>query len=438
MTDTPMFAGAAVVDITPAININMGGYSARKFPSAGTHDPLNARILVLSDGETEIAIVICDVVGVFPPLVAETRAQIERLTGIPAEFVCIAATHTHSGPLFPSDHTVPVARKIAGGVKLAREALQPVVLKATTSAVSSVGANRRHPDGPIETLANILVAAPGGGAPPVATVVNYACHATILEWDNTLYSADFPGAMARSIEANVGGVALYMQGAAGDINPIWMKHDFEDIARAGGILGAAATRAVHELQPVGEGQWVVNLSWSEDLAVPPLHGAVLQNPRIRVARASLDLPRKALPSMEELEAVYQDRLAELEASPDEATRRARQPLVNELRMSRSRKTQYPAEPGDTQTAEVQVFRLSDDCAILALPGEFFVEIGHELRRRAGLEHLFICGYANDFISYVPTAAEFDNHGYEIGSALFAPEAAEMFMDAAVSLIRSLD
>lgn len=431
-------AGAAVVDITPAININMGGYSARKFPSAGTHDPLCARILVLADGTTELALVICDVVGVFPPLVAETRAQVERLTGIPVANVCIAATHTHSGPLFPGDHVVPVARKIAGGVKLAQNALQPVTLKATRTPVSGIGANRRRPDNPVETRADILVAAPGGGAAPVATIVNYACHATILEWDNLLYSADFPGAMARAVEHAAGGVALYMQGAAGDINPIWMRHDFVDVARAGGILGAAAARAVHELQPVGEGQWVVNLSWSEDLPVAPLHGNVLANPRLRVARAFLDMPRKILPSLDELEATYQVRLAELEASRDEATRRARQPLVNELRMSRARKTQYPAEPGETQRVEVQVFRLSDDCAILALPGEFFVEIGQELRRRAGLEHLLICGYANDFISYVPTAEAFDHHGYEIGSALFVPEAAELFMGAAVKLIRSLD
>src|SRR5207237_728155 len=141
--------------------------------------------------------------------------------------------------------------------------MQPVTLKYGESQVSTISQNRRHPDGPIETTGKVLLAAPDGGGPAVATLLNYACHATVLEHDNLCYSADFPGAAARTVERAAGGVCVYVQGACGDINPVWMRHDFAEVERVGGILGAAAARTAHELRPLGEGQWGINLSWSE-------------------------------------------------------------------------------------------------------------------------------------------------------------------------------
>ena len=89
-------AGAATIDITPQLGLPMGGYGARTQPAAATHDQLTGRVLVLSDGREEVAIVVCDLLGAPPLLVSEVRKEAGRL-GLKADNVLVAATHTHAG-----------------------------------------------------------------------------------------------------------------------------------------------------------------------------------------------------------------------------------------------------------------------------------------------------------------------------------------------------
>lgn len=440
---TTLRAGTAVIDITPGVGIAMGGYGARQGVSTGIHDPLYVRTLVLDDGQTRLVLAVCDLVGVPAELVEQARQLIERDCGIPADNVCISATHTHSGPLLRTegveDYISVTAQKICGAVQVALGRMQPVTLKVGSVEVTTISQNRRHPDWPIETTAQILLAAPEGGAPPVGTVVNYACHATVLEHDNLLYSADFPGAMARAVERVVGGAGIYMQGAAGNINPIWMRHDFQEVDRIGGILGAAAARVAHELRPLGEGQWAVNLSWSEETPKEPALGTVLSGVRLAAARTSVDVERKRLPSLEEIETEIgqiEAKLAAL-AEGDREGRRAIRPRLNALRMDRTQKLSDPAEPGQSEAVALQAFRISDECAVVMLPGEFFVEVAREIEQLAGVEYLLICGYANATSGYFPTAESFPQGGYEAGRARFVPEAASMLAGEAAALVRSL-
>jgi hypothetical protein len=428
-------AGAAVADITPALGVRMGGYGARTGVAQDVHDALHARALVLDDGATRLALVVCDLVGVMADLVAEARAIIAADCGIPADCVLISATHTHSGPgtigigtgAHTSHYVAETARRIAGAVALADRRRVPVTLKVATVGVTTISQNRRHPDGPIETEALVLLLAPQGNGPAVATVVNYACHSTVLEADNLHFSADFPGAMARLLERTVGGVGIYLQGAAGDINPAWMTHDFAEVERVGGILGAAATRTAHELRPVGEEQWVVNLNWSELTAKEPAPGTVLEGVALAAWTTTVEVPRRNLPSPDELAAEIRDLETTLAALPpaDVAGRRARTARLNELRMTWLVSGRLAAgKLPPTETMELQVLRLSPTCVIASLPGEFFVETGRELRRAIGLPHVLVAGYANGYVSYVPPADQFPEAGYEVGCAQFPPDTAD--------------
>jgi hypothetical protein len=433
-------AGAAVADITPAVGVRMGGYGARTGVAEDVHDALHARALVLDDGSTRLAIVVCDLVGVMADLVAEARSIIASDTGIPPECVLVSATHTHSGPgtigigtgRHTSHYVAETARRIAGAVAMADRRRVPVTLKVATVGVTTISQNRRHPDGPIETEAVVLLVAPEGNGPAVATVVNYACHSTVLEADNLHFSADFPGAMARLLERSVGGVGIYLQGAAGDINPAWMSHDFREVERVGGILGAAATRAAHELRPVGGEQWVVNLNWSELTAKEPAPGTVLSDVSLGAWRTTIDLPRRALPGPDELATEIRELEESLAALPAEAVdeRRARTARLNELRMTWVVSSRMAAgKLASTETMELQVLRLSPTCVVVSLPGEFFVETGRELRERVGLPHVLVAGYANGYVSYVPPATQFPEAGYEVGCAQFPPDTAERLVQA---------
>ena len=439
---THVLAGGATVDITPGVGIAMGGYGARKGVAQGTRDPLLARVMVVSDGTTEVAIAVCDLVGVGTEIVARTREIVEAEGGIPAGNILVGATHTHSGPAAirgkeAADFIGVTARKIAGAILQAKARLEPVTLKVGTVEVSTISQNRRDPNGPIETVATVLLAAPEGGGPAVATLVNYACHSTVFEHDNLDYSPDFPGAMARFIEREVGGVAVYLQGAAGNINPIWMRHDAAEVERVGGILGAAATRVAHELRPLGEGQWCINLNWSENTPKAAAPGTVLTDVAVAATQTFIELPRRTFLDQDTISKAIKDLEAERQAAGDdiarrrEATARINQLGIEYLISGRA------GELRPTEQLELQVMRFSPECALVSLPGEFFVEIGHRIREQAGVQHLFIAGYSNGMIGYVPTEEAFPSAGYEVGCAQFEPSAGTEITEAAVTAVRSI-
>src|SRR5439155_13921605 len=77
----------------------MAGYFDERL-STGTHDPLHAKALVLKQGDEQIALVFCDLVGVSLTVTTNARAKASDKTGIPVANIVICATHSHTGPLF--------------------------------------------------------------------------------------------------------------------------------------------------------------------------------------------------------------------------------------------------------------------------------------------------------------------------------------------------
>ena len=441
MGGVSLLAGAATADITPAVGMAMGGYGARQGVSRRVQDPLLARAVVLADGETEVALVVCDLLGVGSDLVRESRLAVEGLTGIPADHVLVAATHTHSGPAGirmrdAMDYVAQTAAKVAGAVSVARDSAVPVQLVAGSADLATISLNRRNPAGPIEDRLRVLVADPGRDRPPVFTLVSYACHSTVREHDNLDYSADWPGAMARTVEATVGGTAVYLQGAAGDVNPVWSAHDHAEVERVGGIVGSAAARLALEMRPhASGGQWTFNLSWSEQLQVPAA-GLLLTDLRLAAATARMQISRRRRAPVEETDAEL-ERLQREVADPSrsESDRRRLRARLNALGAERQWGL-VDVRPG-SQSVEVQALRLSAECGIVSLPGEFFVDTGRYVARSSGLVFPLIAGYANGSVGYVPPSGDYEDDGYEVGMTQFDPGAAERIAETAVNTLSSL-
>ena len=78
-----------------------------------------------------------------------------------------------------------------------------------------------------------------------------------------MLSAEFPGVACRLVSEQTGAPALYLQGACGNVNPVWIRQDFESVERAGQIVGGAALRVVAELRALGAGQRAHNIRWDE-------------------------------------------------------------------------------------------------------------------------------------------------------------------------------
>ena len=56
----PLRAGAATVNITPPLGVLLDGTIMQIGPARHVHDDLHARCLLLDDGSTRFAIVVCD------------------------------------------------------------------------------------------------------------------------------------------------------------------------------------------------------------------------------------------------------------------------------------------------------------------------------------------------------------------------------------------
>jgi neutral ceramidase len=90
-------AGFAERDITPPKPFPMAGYFHERL-SEGTADPLLARAAVFSDGRSQAAIVVCDLIGIWTDFSEVVRQRASRQTGIPTAAIVVSATHSHTAP----------------------------------------------------------------------------------------------------------------------------------------------------------------------------------------------------------------------------------------------------------------------------------------------------------------------------------------------------
>lgn len=265
-------AGVARVEITPSSFMAMYGYANRKCgPANGTHDPLMAKALVLESGGTRMAIVTVDLGS----LVSDTlRQDVAGKLGIP--ILLLAASHTHSAPAFLPFGSAPATNaaatayrseiegKIFRAIEQAQRSLAPATLSMARGSLQ-LGYNRllprddgrtralfdnleRVPYGPVDPE-YVLLRVDGADGSPRALLVHYAAHAVVLGPTNCKYSADYPGVMqARVEEAVPGAQVMFVQGGAGDINPLFMarsgdeEKDFSVVQKMGELLAEDVVR----------------------------------------------------------------------------------------------------------------------------------------------------------------------------------------------------
>ena len=266
-------AGAAKVDITPAVGTPLAGYAKRRGrPSTGIRDPLYVRTLALSDGEDTLVLISTDLL-VFPhPMAERILEKISKENSIPRQGILLAATHTHSGvgsiatgflheQVFGRYHREieeGVGSRILWSVRQALENRKPVQWGAAMDEHLLAGfvENRSTPGGPVDASLSVLLfsAKPGEVA---AAVVNAAAHPTLLDSKDMRFSADYPGELCRKMEeAYPGAICLFLNGASGDERPrdaIGATAE-ERVQRFGGLLAEAATALVSgaPLKPKGD------------------------------------------------------------------------------------------------------------------------------------------------------------------------------------------
>ncbi len=438
-------AGAAEVVITPPVGTFLDGYGARTTGSVGVHDDLHARAIVVDDGITQAAVVGCDLIGIDRRLAAEVRRIAHEGTGIPAAHVMVSATHTHAGPAglradMDASLTAAMARLIAGAIIAAHRELRPTVLKAGRGSVDSVSQNRRDPAWAIDdTLSVLLFDAPDPREGPIASIVNFACHPTVMFHTNMEISADYPGYTVGTVKKVLGDApVIFLNGACGDVNPSWIEQRFSEAERVGSIIGAEAARRLQELRPLGLQQKTWNIRWDELTGNPVRSGRVIE-PRIRVASRTVDVPMRVLPETESyagrLAALRRD-LDRIDAADVEGRRRI---MEQQTTLAGEQGVAARLRPGGPHLLhpEIQAISFGGGCAILGLPGEFFAQSAKALRAEASVPDLLIACYTNHHVFYVVPREAFGQGGYEPGVAMLDETAEETFRAASVALLREI-
>ncbi len=445
----------------------MDGYGNRTTPSRGVHDPLMARVVVLDYGAAGSCVIVsCDLLGIHTWIAAEVRRRVAETCGIAPDGVLVAATHDHAGPYglrggmfsrLDEQLAEALVQKISGAIAEAHGSRRPASLKARRAVLGTVSMNRRHPEWPTDPVMRVLLV--DGDEGPIASVVNFACHATVLNGENLMLSGEFPGAAARLLLEQTGAPCVWLNGACGDVNPVWIRQDFESVERVGQIAGGQALRIIGELRTIGPGQRGHNIRWDE-FPEKPVPGHLVE-PRFRAARREIDLPLRPFAP----DAEYADRVAELGARAQELPERSDERRDIMAQFSRTEAEHWAGAwarirgEAALQRTEVQALSLGDGLAILGLPGEFFVETGEAIRRSVaqgpspepqggvsptagrgpspgrGIEDLFIACYANDYIGYVIPAGAYEQGGYESGVTFCPPEAETLVRDAALGVLR---
>jgi neutral ceramidase len=433
--------GAALTAITPATGREMAGYVARTSPAEGVLDDLTCRAVTFTDDLTTLAMVVFDLVYVTADMAAAVTTEVTAALGIPPENVMVSATHTHCGPVLAGpDLVASLARAAATSATQARAEARAAQLRRGRFDVAGLVHNRRDPAGPIDGTGTVLVAVDETGE-ALVSLVGMACHPTIFEADMTSYSCDYPGVVRDTVERLCGGTAVFVQGFAGDVNPVFYDHSAQDVRLFGRQVGVRAADVVLSAVRARHDNRTVNLSLDRDRPVEPGRSPVVVPVRaLRAARCEVPVSAKPQADAAHIRAELGRARADVErASSAEdrapAVSRVQKWWIEELMAKRPAllSVDFP-DPGSPSTLPVQVFQLGDQLSIIAFPGEPMSASALRLRAELG-DDVLLVGYANRSSSYLPARHEFSCDGYEVGSTRYEPGTVEALTDVALALIR---
>ena len=418
-------AGAATSNITPWLGVTMPGSFQPRY-GEDVHDELLAKALVIDNGDVRIAMVTCDLIAVPEAIANAVKARIEERCGISPECVMVNATHTHSGAGVSNllgmgedeGYTTWLPLKVADAVELAIKRMQPARAGFASVMEDRISFYRRwlmkdgtvrmnpglnnpdlvRPMGEIDPeLAMMYVE--GLDGTPISVVASFSLH-YVGTGSAGEVSADYFGQFFNLMRHYIGGncVPILWNAASGQINNndysgerIWRDRGHPRARRMANVL---AGHVLTEIQL---------MDLDEELALEAVTGT-LEFSRKVITETDLDIAEQILAGG-----------YEYEEGPFSWV--VGQPVRKDRVGVYARQCQRLAALPEQMTAPVQAIRLGD-AAILALPGEIFVETGLRIKAQTSASPLMLVSLANGYIGYVCTdEALAQEGGYETWASL---------------------
>lgn len=241
------YAGFARLDITPPLGLGLQGNSKYR-PADGILDPLQLNAVAFSDGENKAVLITADLLYVMENSATEIREKIAEKCNIPVDHIFMQGLHQHTSLRIGSRPHVGkgfrdtcyldiLYRKYCDVAALALADLQEATLfvgegqpakqlsfiRRYRMKDGSVRTNpgRLNPD-IVETLGkpdNTVRLLRIKRAESDIALVQFSCHPDCI--GGTKYTADWPGAVRRTVEKDLPGVhCILVNGPQGDTNHV--------------------------------------------------------------------------------------------------------------------------------------------------------------------------------------------------------------------------
>ena len=283
ITDKPgqLKVGWGVAKITPPVGTPLAGYSARKgMPSTGVHDDLYVKAVAFNDG-TDTAVVVGADMLLIPPNVADAvREAVAKETPLTGNNIFFTASHSHDsvGAFAPGliatisfgkyDPKIPpmLAKAFASAIIDAYKSMEPAKFAHGDIDAHQYIHNRTRNAG-VDPIFNWMLIEKSNGQR--CYMMRFSGHPTILDDDNMLISAEYPGYLQRTVEKATGATAVYLGGAVCSMSPSAPDAPtaFEKCEAMGNVLAKLVLDATQNPTFVNSAD-VVSISVPIDL--PPL------------------------------------------------------------------------------------------------------------------------------------------------------------------------
>jgi len=397
-------AGAASVKITPDKPMWMAGYASRTKPSEGVELDIFAKALALEDTEGHrLVMLTMDLIGIPQKLRQVVEEACAQKYHVPPENLVLNASHTHSGPEFRVENSLYLevmdhddkaneeyGRKLAQQlIAIAGEAVEKLAPARVqyTHARCGFAMNRRlptrlggyanspYPDGPVDQNVPVLEVSSPDGKELRAVMFGYACHNTTLALQTI--NGDYAGYAQRDLEqAHPGVIALFMNGCSGDQNP-YPRGTIELAQLHGKTLATAVEAALTVVQK------------------KPVPGPI---------KAALERVPLAFGTPPTKEALEKD-VASTNKWAAAHAKRQLQILAKEGHLEPS----YPYP--------VQVIHFGNEIGMVTLGGEVVIDYDLRIKKELGMPVVWMAGYSNDVMGYIPSLRILKEGGYEGGGAM---------------------
>ncbi|MDX2227176.1 MAG: neutral/alkaline non-lysosomal ceramidase N-terminal domain-containing protein [Verrucomicrobiae bacterium] len=432
MTPPIYRVGIAREIINPPLGIRLCGYALREGVSNRILDDLSVTALAIQSRESLMVLMGADLTMLSPEFANALRAHCAKLIGTLPKNILINVGHTHSAPVMDGYIPYDVTEQIHMQDQYAAlvfekcgKACQEAVSKMQAARMGSgwgelrANVNRRQKmqegevyvgenhQGECDSSVGVIRFDDLKGN-PLAVAFRYSCHPVTLGYRSNVISADYIGAARGTIESGLGCLSLFLQGCAGNLNPLSgigaSEEDFDETRRLGRMLGAETIKVAESIRThKRRSQPKIVRSMATFFAYAYEEYQEGGEGPLSVLEREFELPLAPLPSYDVVLSEMHDYETRMQNGRRANAPESVQHINNRYVFWAAQRAQTLQQKGNPVRVRfsVHVVRIGP-ILLLTMPFEPMAETGLALRQLLRGHETFVLGYTNGVISYLPT------------------------------------